>query len=146
MSTFLNNFMRAAYTITEAERCIAFDNNMMMQDRLNINDEELQKQSFSDLISAWVEQAIEAGEPIIANNLITDPSEAPKTNVHLKDLRMVVAIPVAGHGAIYLDQPIRKGVFERDMVNKITQLAHDLVKSGNTDLSEDDMTDMYKEL
>ena len=146
MSTFLNNFMRAAYAITEAERCIAFDSNMMMQDRLNINDEELQKQSFADLVSAWIEQAIEAGEPIIANNLITDPSEAPKTNIHLKDLRMVVAIPVEGYGAIYLDQPIRKGVFERDMVDKITQLAHDLVQSGNTNLSEADMAEMYREL
>lgn len=146
MSTFLNNFMRAAYAITEAERCIAFDSNLMMQDRLNINDEELQKQSFADLVSAWIEQAMETQKAIIANNLITDPSEAPKTNVHLKDLRMVVAIPVEGYGAIYLDQPIRKGVFERDVVDKITQLAHNIVQSGNTDLSEDDMTDMYNEL
>jgi hypothetical protein len=138
--------MRAAHTITEAERCVAFDSDMLMQDRLNIDDEELEKQSFASLIAAWVEQAIESQKAIIANNLITDPSEAPKTNVHLKDLRMVVAIPVNGYGAIYLDQPIRKGVFERDMVDKITHLAQHLIDSDNMDLSEADMTEMYKQL
>src|SRR5829696_6851952 len=123
MSTFLTNFMRAARSITEAERCIAFDTDMNMQDYLNIDAAELGKKSFSDLVSSWIEQAIEGQKAIIANNLITDPSEAPKTNVHLKDLRMVVAIPINGYGAIYLDQPIRKGVFERAVVDKIAKLA-----------------------
>ena len=146
MSTFLTNFMRAARNITEAERCIAFDSDMNMQDYLNIDAAELNKKSFSDLVSAWVEQAIEGQKAIIANNLITDPSEAPKTNVHLKDLRMIVAIPIDGYGAIYLDQPIRRGVFERGTVEKIAELAHRLSQSGDTDLSEEEMTEMYAEL
>jgi hypothetical protein len=146
MSTFLTNFMRAAHSITEAERCIAFDNNLIMQDHLNIDDAELSKKGFAEQVSGWVEQAIEGNKAIIANNLITDPSEAPKTNVHLKDLRMVVAIPVDGYGAIYLDQPIRKGVFERTMVDKIRELAQRLSQSGNMDLSEEDMTEMYEQL
>ena len=146
MSTFLTNFMRAARSITDAERCIAFDSDMNMQDYLNIDDAELNKKSFSDLVSAWVEQAIEGQKAVIANNLITDPSEAPKTNVHLKDLRMIVAIPIDGYGAIYLDQPIRRGVFERETVDKITELAHRLSESGDMDLSEEEMTEMYAEL
>jgi hypothetical protein len=146
MSTFLTNFMRAARSITDAERCIAFDSDMIMQDHLNIDAAELSKKSFSDLVSGWIEEAIAGQKAIIANNLITDPSEAPKTNVHLKDLRMVVAIPIDGYGAIYLDQPIRKGVFERSVVDKIAELAQHISQSGNTDLSEDDMTAMYAKL
>lgn len=146
MSTFLINFMRAAYTITKAERCIAFDNDLQMLDNLNITDEDLGKQRFADLVSSWVEQAIEDQKAVIANNLITDPSEAPKTNVHLKDLRMVVAIPIEGYGAIYLDQAIRRGVFERAIVDKITELANHLVQSGKTGLSENEMIEMYDDI
>jgi hypothetical protein len=146
MSTFLTNFMRAARSITDAERCIAFDTDMNMQDYLNIDAAELGKKSFADLVSSWVEQAIAGQKAVIANNLITDPSEAPKTNVHLKDLRMVVAIPIDGYGAIYLDQPIRKGVFERNVVDKITEMAQRISASGDTDLSEADLTDMYAEM
>jgi hypothetical protein len=146
MSIFLNNFMRAARAITDAERCIAFNSELIIQGHMNIDDAELTKRSFADLVSAWIEQAIESQKAIIANNLIADASEAPKTNVHLKDLRMVVAIPIDGYGAIYLDQPIRKGVFERDVVDKITELAHQLSQNGNTDLSEEAITEMYNDL
>ena len=45
-----------------------------------------------------------------------------------------------------LPLPIRKGVFERSVVDKIAELAQHISQSGNTDLSEDDMTAMYAEL
>ncbi|MDQ7035883.1 MAG: hypothetical protein Q9P01_13935 [Anaerolineae bacterium] len=125
---------------------MAFDTDLKMLDSLNITDEDMEKQRFADLVSLWVEQAIEDSKAVIANNLITDSSKAPKTNIHLKDLRMVVAIPIEGYGAIYLDQAIRKGVFERVVVDKITQLANHLAQSGETGLSEDDMIEMYNEM
>jgi hypothetical protein len=146
MSTFLSTFMRAARTILDAERSMAFDKDMNLQDRLNIDDAELQDDSFADLVLASVGQAIEQGEAVISNNMITDASDAPQTNIHLHDLRIMVAIPVLGYGAVYLDQRIRKGVFKREVVDKITQLASKISQSGDTSLSEDDVTALYDKL
>jgi hypothetical protein len=142
-SEFLSNFMRLAQTLTGAERCLAFDLDMAVQDRMNIDDGTLQAAEFNALLNATVHEALGQNESIITNNLITNPADAPQTNWHLHDLRMVVAIPLQGHGAIYLDQQVRKGVFERETIDRLTALGRQIIEEARTDLSEKDLADRY---
>jgi hypothetical protein len=143
---FLSNFMRAAQTVTRAERCVAIDIQKSVLDRINVSDDVLANERFGKLLHNSVEEAITTAEAVITNNLITDPEQAPQTNVHLHDLRMVVAIPLAEHGAVYLDQHIRQGVFERNMIEKLTVLGRTLIAEGKTDLSSDDFVALYRKL
>jgi hypothetical protein len=64
---------------------------------------------------------MKTNQPVLTNNIITDPAQAPITNTTFTDLRVIVAIPVDGVGAIYLDQHIRNGMFQRDTIDKICQ-------------------------
>ena len=91
--------MRAACSITEAERGISFDTKMTLHISSSmLRTADLEQAEFHRIKSNHGLNSgdLIANKAVIANNLITDPSEAPKTNVHLKDLRMVVAIPIAG--------------------------------------------------
>jgi len=53
---------------------------------------------------------------------------------------MVVAIPVPEHGAVYLDQRIRQGVFPRDLVERLNEFGRYLISNEKTaiDLAEFD--------
>jgi hypothetical protein len=143
--SFLSNFMRAAQTITRAERCLALDADKIIQDRLNVSDELLATERFTDLLYRSVDEALESSDAVITNNLIQDPQDAPNTNVHLHDLRMILALPLAEHGAIYLDQQIRQGVFERDMVAKLANLGQKLVAENKTNLDSEAIVALYQE-
>lgn len=144
MSNFLPVFMRAAKEITRAKRSIALDADMNVIDRINVDDTVLSSESFNELLISSVQSALQQQKAVITNNMITDPSQAPQTNVHLKDLRMVVTIPVSGHGAIYLDQPIRDGVFERSMIDKLHNLAEEVIASGEADITDEDFLGRFE--
>ncbi|MEM9951255.1 MAG: hypothetical protein AAF846_06640 [Chloroflexota bacterium] len=133
-ATFLTNFMRFVQSKTKAERSMAFDLEMTIHDRVNLDDDELNKPDFADVLQTAIDEAINTDDYVITNNLLT-PEDAPKTNIHLHKLRMMVAIPLAGHGAIYIDQQIRQGVFPRDLVERITEFGHYVVENDKTDLS-----------
>ena len=142
---FLTNFMRFAQATTRAERSMALDLELNIHDRINVDDALLDEDGFSDLLRTAVDEAINNDDVVITNNLITDPEDAPKTNMHLHELRMVVAIPVPGHGAVYLDQRIRQGVFPRDLVEKLNEFGRYLVDNDKTDLSASEYTDLFVE-
>lgn len=133
-ATFLTNFMRFVQSKTKAERSMAFDLEMTIHDRVNLDDDELNKPDFADVLQTAIDEAINTDDYVITNNLLT-PEDAPKTNIHLHKLRMMVAIPLSGHGAIYIDQQIRQGVFPRDLVERITEFGHYVVENDKTDLS-----------
>jgi hypothetical protein len=141
---FLSNFMRAARTITRAERCLAVDSDFTVYDRYNVSDDVLESTSFNSLVVSAVSDALQQGEAIITNNLISDPAEAPNTNVHLADLRLVVAIPAGKFGAIYLDQHIRQGVFQRDVIEKLSKLATQLIAAEELELTTEQMVERYR--
>ena len=143
---FLSNFMRAAQAVTRAERCVALDKDKAVLDRINVSDDVLENERFGKLLHNSVEEAITTAEAVITNNLITDPEQAPQTNVHLHDLRMVVAIPLADYGAVYLDQHIRQGVFERNMIEKLTVLGRTLIAEDKMNLSSEDFVALYRKL
>lgn len=141
---FLTNFMRFAQATTRAERSMALDLDMNIHDSMNIDDGLLNEEDFAGLLRTAIDEAINTDDVVITNNLINDPDDAPKTNVHLHELRMVVAIPVRGHGAVYLDQRIRSGVFPRDLVEKLTEFGRYLVDNDKTDLNPSEYTELFE--
>lgn len=143
---FLDNFMQAAQAITGAERCIAFDKALTVQTSHNIDAALLTDESFITAVKAAAQDAIDQRQAIITNNLITDPEDAPNTNIHLTDLRMVVTLPVPGRGAIYFDQHIRQGVFERETVDKLALMAKRAIATGQTDMTRDELVAFYETL
>lgn len=142
---FLTNFMRFAQATTRAERSLALDLDLNIHDRVNVDDDLLNEEDFADLLRNAVDEAINSDDVVITNNLITDPEDAPQTNLHLHQLRMVVAIPLPRHGAIYLDQRIRQGIFPRELVEKLNEFGRYLVDNDKIDLSQSEITDLYKE-
>jgi hypothetical protein len=58
---------------------------------------------------------------------------------------VVIAIPLAGHGAVYLDQPLRSGMIAKEIVEKLMALADDIIQQHNTDLSTPDLVARYEQ-
>lgn len=143
---FLTNFMRAARSITKAQRSLAIDADINIQDKLNVEDSLLHSQEFNEMLQSTVAAAIEDNTAIISNNLIKNADDAPNTNVHLHDLRMVVAIPLGSIGAVYLDQHIRNGVFERTVIDKLTELGRYVIENEKTDLSDEALIELFNEM
>lgn len=143
---FLANFMCAARSITKAQRSLALDADLNVQDRVDIEDTLLNSEEFSEMLSSLVTTAIADNAAVISNNLIKNPDEAPNTNIHLHDLRMVVAIPLGTLGAVYLDQHIRNGVFERDVIDKLTALGQYVLENKKTNLSDEELISLFKEM
>lgn len=143
---FLGNFMRAAQKITHAERCMVVDANLKVMETVNIDPATLEAPEFMDFAMECLREACETKEAVITNNVITDPSEAPTTNTNFANLRVVVALPIAGHGGIYMDQHIRNGIMPKEMVDRIMRLAEELMQTGQESLSPAEMTRMYQEM
>lgn len=141
-SSFVTNFLQMAYTVTDAERGMAFDVTLALQPETA----GMPSSKVDDDIESIMREALEKGKPVLSNNMIRDPEDAPSTNVHLGGLRMILALPLQGHGVVYLDKPIKQGVFERDTVARLTTLANALVGEDATDLSSDDMRERYDSL
>jgi hypothetical protein len=86
-----------------------------------------------------VEESMTTQTAVLTNNAISNPLDAPKTNTSFADLRVIVAIPVKGHGAVYLDRPIKFGVIGRDILDKLTKYAQKLVEDNHLTLTSDEM-------
>lgn len=144
--SFLATFMKAAQEITRAERSLAVDSNfaVVAADRLNMAT--IESEAFRKVAMPCLERAVNKGEHTITNNVITDPSQAPKTNTNFADLRIVVAFPVADYGALYLDQHIRYGVIGKDVVDRLLAFIDYLIANDLTHLEVKEMVDLYHEL
>jgi len=144
MSTdFLTNLLYLAQHVTEAERGMAVDLQMTVAAAIALDDATLQSETFTSVAHSSIRAAWQQTEPVHSNNLFKDPSDAPRTNTSFANLRMVVAIPVPDAGAIYLDQHIRQGVIVRDDVDRLFAFAARLAREGQTDLSREDMFNLY---
>lgn len=141
---FLSTFMNFAQEATDAERGLALDLDLNILDRSQVEETLLNKDSFVDLIKTTAQKAIDSDDIIITNNMITDPSKAPTTNVHLHTLRMVVAIPLRGYGVIYLDQRLRQGVFERATIERLLEFGRYLIESDKTDISVNEYEGLFE--
>ncbi len=143
MSNFLTEFMNFALQVTKAERALAVDSNLKAVSSTNVDAKALATQSFNELVGYVLSQAVEKQQPVITNNVVTNPLEAPKTNTSFSDLRIVVAVPIEGVGAIYLDRPVKMGVITREQVDRLIAFALTLIELGSTHLSAEQMMQQY---
>lgn len=144
--TFLENLMLTAKKITHAERCMAVDDDLQVISMVNIDQETIESDQFNDFASMTLRDAMNKNEAIITNNVITDVSEAPTTNTNFANLRVVVAVPVAGHGAIYLDQHIRQGVIPKPMIERLQNLVKYLMQNQLESISDSEMLKLFQQI
>lgn len=143
---FLTRFLNVALQVTQADRGTAVDRDMVVLSTVNILDHNPDEPNFADFARSQLARAIDDGQTIITNNIITDPRLAPKTNTALANLRFVVVIPVKDFGAVYLDRLIRHGIIPRDIIDKLNQVVRGISAGKVNDVSEDDMLDMFYRL
>jgi hypothetical protein len=141
---FLSNFLQVAYQQTRAERALAVDGDLSIIATINLSQADLLSERFNGI--EIIRAALDDGQPVISNNIIMDPSEAPNTNTSFADLRLVVAIPIQEYGAIYLDQPLRKGVISREAVRRLHALAEQVVDSDQMEMDEAALTALYEQV
>lgn len=141
--TFLPNLMRVAYEITKAERAFAIDAQLTVVSTINILPEQVDVSYLKAL-----KQVMEAKQPQITDSvtLAIPPSQAPKTNQSFPQLRAVVFVPVAGHGAICVDWRMRTDLLTRQHVEKLMTLVEELLKNQNLNVTEDQIMKWYKEM
>jgi len=142
--TFLSNFMHVALDITGAERALAVDPDLTIVDMVNLEQADVLADNFIGI--DVIQRALQSGESIVTNNAVSDASHAPNTNTNFSNLRLVVVIPVGGHGAVYLDQLMRKGVIPKDRVNRLMELGEQIAESGELEISADEMGERYQQM
>ena len=139
-------FLHAAMEIGACDRGIAVDDNMNVLDSINLDEEIRQSPRFSLLMSVAVRRSMDTNESVITNNVVTSAAEAPLTNTSFSDLRMVVAIPLEGVGAIYMDKPVKLGIIPRQMVETLYEIGQDIIKSEPPVIvNKDDIVTRYKQ-
>lgn len=117
----LSAIVHFAKEVTGAERGMSVDMDVSVLDVIGLTHDVIETATFWDAAANSLSRAMKTNQPVLTNNIITDPAQAPITNTTFTDLRVIVAIPVDGVGAIYLDQHIRNGMFQRDAIDKICQ-------------------------
>ncbi len=139
-------FLNAAMEIGACDRGMAVDEQMNILDIVNLNEDIRQSPRFNLLMSVAVRRSIDTNEAIITNNVVTSAAEAPLTNTSFSDLRMVVAIPLEGEGAIYMDKPVKLGIIPRQMVDNLYEVGQDIIKSEpSVKADKDDIITRYKQ-
>jgi hypothetical protein len=143
---FLVRFMHAAQEVTKAERLLAVDANMMPVDSIDLEQDEIDSDEFKAILEPNLKQAIERGEVIITNNLITGDVKAPTTNTNFSELRFVILIPIGNVGAIYLDKRVRMGMIAREAVDKLRLLALRIIDSGYENNTAEQIVTWYRQM
>jgi|FLYN01.1.fsa_nt_gi hypothetical protein len=141
---FVSNFMRAAVYITGMERALAVNADLEIVDSVNLQQADIESERFTGVEA--IQKAVESGRYIISNNLKIDPAQAPTTNVNFSDLRVVIALPLMGHGAVYLDQPLRNGMVPRETVEKLMALAQHVIQQQGEEASASDLVALYEQM
>lgn len=144
--SILSAFMRVAKQITRAERGMSVDSELTVVDLEDLPIEIVQDDSFQNVALKSLSQAMETNQSVLTNNIITDPAQAPVTNTNFTDLRVIVTIPVQGEGAIYLDQHIRNGMFQRDTIDKLSRMVAHIVELDDPPSEPDDLRKIYDSL
>jgi len=142
--TFLSNFMHVALHITGAERALVVDHDLTIIDMVNLEQSDVLADNFIGI--DVIRRALDSGEAIVTNNAVSDISNAPNTNTNFSNLRLVVAIPAGGVGAVYLDQPMRLGVIPKDKINRLMALGEHLAQNGQLEISANEMGDLYQQI
>lgn len=140
--SLLERFLYAAKDITGAERGLVVDLDMHIVQTANLDPALVASPEFIAFATRTLQDALAQGDPVVTNNVITDPAQAPTTNTNFADLRVIVAIPVRKHGAVYLEKHIREGVIDRETVVRLMRLAEQAMDNGESG-DDDDLRAMY---
>jgi hypothetical protein len=143
---FLEHLLRATLEITHAERGLVVDQNLNVLQTHNIDPEEIESEKFKAFAIANLREAMAMDDPVIANDVITDVSEAPTTNTNFANLRIAVALPISTIGAVYIDRRIRHGVIPRNVIDRIMRLVAHITKTQVTINNSADLVKLYEEL
>ncbi|MBC8171237.1 MAG: hypothetical protein H7X77_06180 [Anaerolineae bacterium] len=143
--SFLTRFFHVAQKVTEADRGLAVNSTLKVLDKFNVDEKLLADQSFAGFSQIWLRRALDDGATIITNNIITDASQAPTTNTNFANLRVVVCIPLLGHGAVYLDQHIRNGIIPREVIDRLSGVVVKLLENYQADITEAEIMALYEQ-
>jgi hypothetical protein len=139
-TNFLSSFMRVAVQTTGADRAMACDTHLAVIDSLNLDQMDVLSQEITEV----VERALKSGQIVVSNNVVKDSDTAPVTNISFDSLRGIVVLPIPGHGAIYLDRPVKQGIIERGKVEKLAKLAEQAGANGQ--ITEQKLREMLRQL
>lgn len=143
---FLERILHVARNITQAERGLVVNADAQILKTENIDSNVLESDAFSSFALGNLREAIATGEAIIANNVITDLSEAPTTNTNFADLRIGVALPVSGHGGVYLDRHIRDGVIPKQTIDRLMGMVTHILENQLEDQDEESLLAIYEQV
>lgn len=143
---FLENLLTAVIEITVAERGLAVSEDLTVQKVNNFDGAMLESTEFMEFANACLQRAIDTNDAVVTNNIITDISEAPTTNTNFSDLRVIVALPIKDHGAIYVDQHIRNGVIAKEVTDKLMQLVNRLLDRQSVNFTKEQIIAVYRQL
>ncbi|MBC8097932.1 MAG: hypothetical protein H7Y11_00690 [Armatimonadetes bacterium] len=143
---FLTRFFQVAQQVTRAERGFALDTGFEVVATYNLDDSTLTERVFNDFAYTWLRRAMEDNKPIITNNIITDSRKAPDTNTGFSNLRVVVCIPLYGHGGFYLDQHIRNGIIPRNIIDRLGDAFYTLQKNQQADATVEDILAVFNRM
>ncbi|MEQ8672819.1 MAG: hypothetical protein RLP44_26390 [Aggregatilineales bacterium] len=145
-NNFLENLLTAVIEITDAERGLAVSEDLTVQRINNIDETVLDSSEFMDFANSCMQQALDTQNAVVTNNIITDISDAPTTNTNFSNLRVIVALPIKGHGAIYVDQHIRNGVISKEVTDKVMQLVNRLLDDQQLHFTAEQIVRLYHKL
>ena len=143
---FLENLLGAVIDLTTTERGLAVDSDLAVQKARNIDSTLLESEEFMEFTNGCLREALDSGDTVFTNNVITDLSDAPTTNTTFSNLRVIVALPIETKGAIYIDQHIKNGVIHKEIIAKIERLIDELLPVSDQPMSKDEMVKRFKAL
>lgn len=144
--SILSAVMQVAREITQAERGMAVTSDLTVIAIDNMTTDMVEDESFQRVALKSLSKAIDTNQSVLTNNIITDPKQAPVTNTNFTDLRVIVALPVEGQGAIYLDQHIRDGMFQRDTIDRLNQMVTAMIEGDDLSVDADGLRAIYDAL
>lgn len=144
MRTLLRHLLEATVQITGAERGLAVDANHAVVHALNFEQEVTADAEFWGFVVQAFEQAAQAGQPMLTNNVITDPNLAPTTNTNFSNLRVVLVMPVQNQGYLYIDQPIKRGAFTREQIERLTHVIAQIDPANHNAITQQDIVSLYE--
>lgn len=139
---FPKAFMHFTVQLTGVERAMAVAPDGTVLDAHGLTEAMINGETFTGFQN--IQQAIDSGEaPHVTNNTILDPEAAPNTNTNFANLRVVVVFPLGDEGFVYVDQHVRHGVIEQDVLERLQQFADNWLAAGKTGISAEEMAAQY---
>ncbi len=142
--TMLEHLLNAMIRITGAERGLAVTPAFEVLHTVNFDGDVKADADFWAFALQTFGKASESHEPVLTNNIITDPTQAPTTNTNFANLRVVVVFPVKQLGYLYIDQPVKRGAFTRQQVDRLRQVIEQIDVANETPLTEDAIQNLYE--